>query len=453
MNMICFIKVVSKYSKTLSSKILIMKGYDKMKNAKKLLCMLSAAAMLSGCTGGEDVRTVSDLDKPEITYVSEAVEPNYSVDEISGEFEYALLKEIATREKNTVVSPLSVKLALNMAALGAKNDTEKELLTMFGYENREQMREESQNIISELDREDGSIIVSNSVWVAENYGIGKNYTSGLQNVFNAEMFRENLTSKNIVKKLNDWINSKTNGLIPDMINEPFGDDMGALLVNALYFKNDWDIEFDPADNIINMPFHGVNGDSRVDGMYLLREDIYYGEGEYFRSVSLGYKDGSNMNIYLPTAEGENVLDIIDSLSADELSKAMTIGYSNGLKEGRTVKLVLPKFECEYNESIKPILQRLGMTCSFDSGSADFGGMLDMDTYNGLYISDVIHAAKLECNEKGTEAAAATIVTFAVTMAVPNKEPEPIEFIADRPFIYEIKAPNGEIMFMGVISSF
>lgn len=412
--------------------------------ASLLICVLS-----SGCTGG-DVRA---LDEPAITYISEAVEPNYSVDEISGEFEYALLKEIADRENNTVVSPLSVKLALNMAALGAKNDTEKELLTMFGYESQEQMREESQNIISELDREDGSITVSNSVWVAENYGIGKNYTGGLQNVFNAEMFRENLTSKKIVKKLNDWINSKTNGLIPNMINEPFGDDTGALLVNALYFKNNWDIEFDPADNIINMPFHGMNGDSRVDGMSLLREDIYYGEGELFRSVSLGYKDGSHMNIYLPAAEGENVLDIIDSLSAEELSEAMNLGYSNGLKEGRTVKLVLPKFECEYNESIKKILQKLGMSYSFESGLADFGGMLDMDTYNGLYISDVIHAAKLECNEKGTEAAAATIVTVAATMAIPKKEPEPIEFIADRPFIYEIKAPNGEIMFMGVISNF
>ena len=426
---------------------------DVMKRILSGIAAMLICVSLAGCTGGDDVRTTSDLDKPEITYVSEAVEPNYSVDEISGEFEYALLKEIADREKNTVVSPLSVKLALNMAALGAKNDTEKELLTMFGYENQEQMREESQNIISELDREDGSIIVSNSVWAAKNYGIGENYTSGLQNLFNAEMFRENLTSKKIVKKLNDWINSKTNGLIPDMINEPFGSDTGALLVNALYFKNSWDIEFDPADNIINMPFHGMNGDSRVDGMCLLREDIYYGEGELFRSVSLGYKDGSHMNIYLPAAEGENVLDIIDSLSAAELSEAMNIGYSNGLEEGRTVKLVLPKFECEYNESIKKILQKLGISYSFESGSADFGGMLDMDTYNGLYISDVIHAAKLECNEKGTEAAAATIVTFAETAVIFDKESDPIEFIADRPFIYEIKAPNGEILFMGVISNF
>ena len=46
-----------------------------MKNAKKLLCMLSAAAMLSGCTAnGDYVQTITCLAEPETTF-SEATMP------------------------------------------------------------------------------------------------------------------------------------------------------------------------------------------------------------------------------------------------------------------------------------------------------------------------------------------------------------------------------------------
>lgn len=437
---------------------------------KKALCGIIALLMCASCAGcaknmGE-VQTVTCPAEPELTSAetvsleeivcfaespestaAEKVQPNYTVGEISGYFDYAMLKEIADRDVNTVASPLSVKLALNMAAMGAKEDTEKELLTLFGYESSEQMRENSKYLVSELDRADGSITVNNSVWIDSGFNdISESYTGGLADVFNAVTFREKLSDKKIVKKLNGWIDEKTNGLIPNMIAEPFREDTVMLLVNALYFKNEWVHEFEPFYDDFPLIFHGTKGDCKTKGMFLEYDGINYAENDFFRSVNLAYKDGSCMNIYIPEMTDENVLDIVEKLSPAELSAAMDMNYSN-----KKVNIQMPRFECEYRSSLKEILQRLGMHYTFEADLADFDGMLIDNSEETLYISDVIHAAKLECNEKGTEAAAATIAV-AVAGAAPIEEP-PIYFTVDKPFIYEIKAPSGETLFMGTICGF
>lgn len=433
---------------------------------KRILCGISALLMctaMAGCPApDEEIQTVTCLAEPEPKVVTEtnrpaepeasvAAEakqppaPDYTVDEISGYFTPALLKEVASEEENTAVSPLSVKLALNMAALGAKGNTEKELLTLFGYESRSQMRENSRSLVSELDREDGSITVSNSVWITDGYDAGENYIAETKNIFSAELFRQCLSDGRIVGALNGWIDEKTNGLIPNMISEPFGADTVMLLVNALYFKNEWVYEFTPSWEGFEMTFHGAKGDCTTKCMSLEERGISYAEGDIFRSVSLGYRDGSYMNLYLPAEDTESVLDIIERLSPAELSAAMDMTY-----EENFVNVFMPKFECSYNESLKETLQRLGLSDPFDPNAADLGGIVDTDTYDALYISDVVHAAKIECNEKGTEAAAATI---AVCDAEAMPAELPIRFTADRPFIYEIKSPSGEVLFIGVISGF
>ena len=71
-----------------------------------------------------------------------------------------------------------------------------------------------------------------------------------------------------------------------------------------------------------------------------------------------------------------------------------------------------------------------------------------DSNEKLYISKIIQAAKIVCNEDGTEAAAVTLEAMDAGGAMPANEI--IEFTVDRPFLYEIKTASGETLFIGVM---
>lgn len=77
--------------------------------------------------------------------------------------------------------------------------------------------------------------------------------------------------------------------------------------------------------------------------------------------------------------------------------------------------------------------------------ADFSGI---SGYPGTVISKVLHKAVIEVNEKGSEAAAATVVKM-MESAMPVDEI--IEFVVNRPFFFVIADDrSGSIIFMGKV---
>ena len=121
-------------------------------------------------------------------------------------------------------------------------------------------------------------------------------------------------------------------------------------------------------------------------------------------------------------------------------------------EDKLVRLTMPKFEMESEFSLTDTLSTMGMPDAFDDASANFSGMDGrICRARGdicLLISDVLHKAFISVDEAGTEAAAATAVIIAETKAV-VVEPEPIELIVDRPFLFIIRhQTTGTILFLG-----
>ena len=54
-----------------------------------------------------------------------------------------------------------------------------------------------------------------------------------------------------------------------------------------------------------------------------------------------------------------------------------------------------------------------------------------------YINDIIQKTKLNVDENGLEAAAVTAIVMTDGAALPEDEPEPVDFIANRPFTFYI----------------
>jgi len=113
-------------------------------------------------------------------------------------------------------------------------------------------------------------------------------------------------------------------------------------------------------------------------------------------------------------------------------------WMNAFSPQPELTLHLPKFKTEFEGKLNDALSAMGMEIAFDS-RANFKGITpDTD----IWIDYVQHNTFIEVNEKGTEAAAATVVAMdwrsAGTM-----------FVANRPFVYAItEKETGAILFIG-----
>jgi len=81
---------------------------------------------------------------------------------------------------------------------------------------------------------------------------------------------------------------------------------------------------------------------------------------------------------------------------------------------------------------------MGMPTVFNPVHADLSGITG---YKSLYVSQAIHKAFVEVNEKGTEAAGATVIV--------TDESSGQTFRADHPFVFIIQDNETDnILFMG-----
>lgn len=117
-------------------------------------------------------------------------------------------------------------------------------------------------------------------------------------------------------------------------------------------------------------------------------------------------------------------------------------------QAEDVDIQLPKFAFEAQYDLKKPLSDWihPMDIIFDGNRADFSGI---NGHKGLFVSKVLHKAKIVVDEEGTEAAAATEVE-----AIPESMvyPEPIQFNADHPFLfYIVDKISLEMLFIGSVS--
>ena len=394
-----------------------------------LACALSFG-LLAGCARTSAAK--------ELTASKLSANPSNSeeVNEALASFGLELLQKTREAEKKSVfVSPLSVTLALSMTANGADGNT----LTQFqevlgGGTDLIELNGACVQLIQDYQNLKGSTkcSIANSLWVDPDGQIRGEFVGKCRGVFDAQVFQAELSDSRIVDDLNGWVSERTNKMIPQIISEPFGAETALVLVNALYLKNQWQKEFDPLCTH-QMDFHHAGGpDSQPDYLQHFDTSLSYLQGEGAQGVVLPYDDGRLAFFTLlpdlyPDSPGLGTW--LASLEGGDLS--WLIGNRT---EAKFLHFAMPKFTAEWKGNLEEILPELGLTDAFVRGTANFSKMGDNEY--GYYISQVIHAAKIEVNEKGAEAAAATVVAAPAGAAEPPP-PEGITLVLDRPFLYGI----------------
>jgi serine protease inhibitor len=342
---------------------------------------------------------------------------------------------------NMMMSPTSVAIALGMTYNGAENETKnafEETLKLEGF-SREEINEIYQALIEYLIGADPKVVfeIANSIWYRQNFPVLQSFIDVNKSSYFAEVTDLNFDSPTAVKTINDWVALKTRDKIKNVLDQ-IPSDAVMYLINALYFNGTWKFEFDP-EKSFEGDFYGEDQSSmRVD--YIKNQQTFnYFENDILSIVELPYGNGNFvMDILLPKYN-KNLSDVYGQLNPENWQLWM-----NSLSPASGLMVQIPKFKYEYKTLLNKPLTDMGLGIAFSPGTADFSGI---NADKELYISRVIHKTFIDVNEKGTEAAAVTVVEVGVT----SIGPDPQSFIANRPFIYVIREKNSDaLLFMGKV---
>ncbi|HHX49904.1 MAG TPA: serpin family protein [Clostridia bacterium] len=398
-----------------------------------MVCLVGAAGILLGCSDGFLPSSGSgDFDRNKISL--EIIEGN-------SRFAWDIFKQLNEEDsdESIFISPLSISTALTMTYQGAGTTTKEAMAGTLGYTNinDDTLNESYKNLIRYLECLDPKVHlnISNSLWIREGEVIKEDFLSTNKDIFDAPATSLDFSQQNAADEINQWISKATNKKIEKMIDSPIAPDIVMYLINAIYFKGDWTSQFDQK-NTFRTEFQAGDGSTREVMMMSRNGEVEYGQGDGFKAVRLPYGSGKMAMYCILPEEGEPINNFIMGLDVERWKI-----IRDSISERDQVLLRLPRFKLEYGiKQLNDSLIALGMEEAF-SERADFSGIRE-----GVYVSEVLHKAVIEVNEKGSEAAAATVVVVKECAAV-----EPLTFIADRPFIFVIADDEtGTILFMGKV---
>lgn len=346
--------------------------------------------------------------------------------EAYSDFSVELFKKSFSDNQNTLISPLSVTLALAMTANGANGQTKSEMETLLGKDiPLEQLNSYLCGLTDELTSDDGfTLCTANSIWFRddERLKIENDFLQTNADYYKAAAFKRPFDSSTC-DEINKWVSDNTDGMVDKILDEiPYEAVM--YLINAISFDAEWESEY-YEHQVRYADFTDANG-NKTDVRMMSSDEHTYLYGENCTGFMKNYKGSEYSFAALLPNKDMNISDFISSLNGAELNRIL----SNA--ENCSVETKMPKFEYEYSAVLNDTLSALGMPTAFDESKADFSG-IGKSSNGNIFIGRAIHKTKITVNEKGTKAGAATAVELVMSAA-------PLEdksVTLDRPFVYMI----------------
>jgi len=357
------------------------------------------------------------------------------------QFTFKIFREVSDNSEapNVFFSPLSLNMALGMLYNGAAGDTRAEMAEVLGLadftdaEINAYYQKMSQTLLA-IDPLT-EIAIANSIWHHNTFPVKQPFIDVNKKYFDAAVQALDFRMSDAADIINKWCADKTKDRIKDIIAKPIPDDVVMYLMNALYFKSQWQFEFDKKQTKPD-DFTKVDGSKLKVNLMEQTASLPYYVDEYLQCVEMPYGNQAfSMMVILPCGD-RNIDQLIDYLD-----NKIWEGVVNNLRE-QAVWLKLPRFKIECKIPLNIPVENVGMKRIFYDYLADFSNISTVP----LIVSKIMQKTFVEVNEEGTEAAAVTVVEMAPTSVGPGPT---IPFHANRPFLYLIKEKStGVILFIG-----
>jgi serine protease inhibitor len=391
-----------------------------------ILCVALACTLLAGLSGCATKVYAADLTDgiAANTVAGKAADEDFIQN--SANFAAELFKKSVSNGENSLVSPLSVMLALAMTANGADTQTRVEMETVLGGEiPLEDLNEYLYSYVKKLPSGGKyKLGIANSIWFRDDEDrltVEKDFLQKNADYYGASAYKAAFDDKTLAD-INGWVKDKTDGMI-DKILDQIDVDTEMYLINALVFDAEWDTVYKKND-IYTGSFTSYSGAKRDVPMMSSEETKYVNDGRATGFIK-DYKDGKYSFLALLPNEDVPIDGYIESLTGEGLLNAVSSA------QNAHVYAELPKFSYDYTVKLNDALRALGMPTAFDGGAADFS-RLGRSAYGNLYIGEVLHKTFISVDELGTKAGAVTKVEIKAESAIQGYYVK-----LNRPFVYAI----------------
>jgi len=358
-------------------------------------------------------------------------------------FMFNMLKQINEEEKNNyLISPYSINVALSMLRDGSKGDTYEQINKLIGNEK-----------VAVINNE--NIKISNAMFTKNKYKsfIEETYTTNLKDNYSSEFLFDDFKTPKVI---NDWVNNKTDGMIPKLLDR-IDEDFVLGLANAIAIDVKWQKRFE-CELTTEAEFTKQDGEKiKVEMMHNEYRGIdNYLESDKAKGIIIPYKEDTNLE-YIAILPNDDINEYIKNFDDKELAKLESKKAEQNDKPTK-IYLSIPRYTYDYDlQSFKTLLINNGMSDAFDMDKADFSGIISKETrtknnINNLYVEEAIHKTHIALNEEGTKAAAVTF--FGLNEATAFIEPDYniINIDLNKPFIYMIREKTtNSILFLGVVN--
>jgi serpin B len=381
-----------------------------------------------------------------ITAPSNTTAPD-AVAQAEQEFTFALLRQRNTSgkdDKNVVLSPSSLAVALSMLQTGALGETRQGIaktLQTTGLTTAQQNAGWAAltiDLVAAGKKAGLTLESANSLWLQQNLPMQQPFMDAMARYFKSGVWQVDFNGNlpGAVKAINAWVKDKTHEKITKLFADDDIDASTALvLANAVYFKAAWQTQFDPKLTK-DGDFHLAGGGTATVPFMATppvgTEGLLHAMTPGYDAVQLPYTGGRFAALAI-MPKAQELTQFVDGLTPDRLRQ-----ITSALSDQEPVALRMPRFTAEQYTKLNDTVAAMGMQQAFSAG-ADFSAMSPA----GLMVQNVVQLDYLSVDEKGTEAAAVSGIDMTLS-ALPS-------ISLDHPFLFLIRdTQTGTIMFAAQI---
>ncbi len=417
------------------------------------IAMISSLTVFSGAAGAQE-KTAKILEGQTITVTADSyakavknVTKKNKVGKAVNKFSLRMLRNLAKGEdlnKNMMISPISILMAMGMVENGASGETLAQMEKTMGCSLKDLNSWLKSWRVIQGNNQKTKTNIANSVWFKDQpyMKLSEPFMDRVSKIYGADIFLTDF-GKEASKKVNQWVKDETYGMI-DKLADSLDEDLIALLLNATAFEGKWAEKYTEDDIVKDQTFTRADGTKEKVDMLSSQESTYFKDSK-FTGFTKAYEDGYYFAAFLPK-KGMTMQEAVASLTATRFNNLL-----NKKKVSGIVNVTMPSFKYDYEtRALKDVLAKMGMKDLFDGGKADLSKMIDSNSPARLYVSDIIHKTHIELDKEGTKAAAITAIEVKCT-SMPMEEIYNVRL--DRPFIYAIvDQATGTPVFVGTVAS-